>query len=79
MRILVISRYEKFIRHRSEAEIFIRLAESGVSITIMTIPNSPFYNIFSRVGIKVLPHHPETRFSKKKYPSNTRGASKRKL
>lgn len=65
MKILVISRYENFIRHRSEAEIFIRLAESGVSVTIMTIPNSPFYDIFSRVGIKVLPHHPETRFSKK--------------
>ena len=65
MRILVISRYENFIRHRSEAEIFIRLAELGVSITIMTTPNSPFYDIFSQVGIKVVPHHPETRFSKK--------------
>lgn len=65
MKVLVISRYENFIRHRSEAEIFIRLAELGVSITIMTTPNSPFYDIFSRVGIKVVSNHPETRFSKK--------------
>ena len=63
MRVLVISRYTNLVRHRSEAEIFIGLANLGVLITIMTNSDSPFKNIFRKEGIKVIPHHPESRFS----------------
>ena len=63
MRVLVISRYTNLVRHRSEAEVFIGLAKLGVLITIMTNSDSPFKNIFREAGIKVIPHHPESRFS----------------
>tara|TARA_B100000497_G_scaffold104557_1_gene120319 strand:- start:4174 stop:5250 length:1077 start_codon:yes stop_codon:yes gene_type:complete len=65
MKVLVISRYTNLVRHRSEAEIFIGLANLGVLITIMTNSDSPFENIFIKSGIKVISHHPESRFSHK--------------
>lgn len=58
MKILAVSRYENAVRHRSEAEILIGLANHGHSITVLTVANSPLASEFQKHGILVLDGHP---------------------
>jgi glycosyltransferase involved in cell wall biosynthesis len=58
MKILVVSRYENAVRHRSEAEILIGLAHHGHDITVLTVANSPLASEFQKHGILVLDGHP---------------------
>ena len=65
MKILVVSRYENVVRHRSEAEILIGLAHHGHNITVLTVANSPLASEFQKHGILVLDGHPTQKNDRK--------------
>ena len=64
IKVLVISNYHHLDSTRAEAEIFIALSKMGVSIEVMTFPDSPWIPIFKEQGIAVFPHHPDRKFDK---------------
>ncbi|MEY3052855.1 MAG: hypothetical protein RLY31_2640 [Bacteroidota bacterium] len=59
---LVISNYRDTNGVRPEAELFIRLQQAGVRVTIMTFPDAPYVNRFRSAGIVVIPFHPTKKF-----------------
>jgi glycosyltransferase involved in cell wall biosynthesis len=61
--ILVLSKYEKAVSTRPEAEAFMGLARAGVAVTIMTRPGSPHAERFREAGIRVLDGLPDRRRS----------------
>jgi len=63
-KILVISDYRSINSSRPEAEIFIRLAQLGHEITILSYPEATYYNDrFRSAGIQVIEKHPTKKFS----------------
>ena len=59
-KILVISDYREVNTSRPEAEIFIRLAQTGHAVDILSYPEAFFYNDrFRSQGIKVIERHPD--------------------
>ena len=64
-KILVISDYRSVNSSRPEAEIFIRMAQLGHDITILSYPDATYYNDrFRAAGIKVIEKHPTKKFSR---------------
>jgi glycosyltransferase involved in cell wall biosynthesis len=64
-KILVISDYRSVNSSRPEAEIFIRLAQKGHDITILSFPEANYYNDrFRASGINVIEKHPVKKFSR---------------
>ena len=64
-KILVISDYRSVNSSRPEAEIFIRLAQKGHNITILSYPEATYYNErFRSFGIQVIEKHPVKKFSR---------------
>ena len=64
-KILVISDYRSVNSSRPEAEIFIRLAQKGHNITILSYPEATYYNErFRSFGIQVIELHPVKKFSR---------------
>ena len=59
MKLLVISDYRDYLTSRPEAELLIGLQKAGVSVSVMTYPNTPHEENFVRSGIKVIHFHPE--------------------
>lgn len=58
-KILVISDYRSVGSSRPEAEIFVRLAQQGHVIHILSYPEANYYNDrFESYGIKVIQNHP---------------------
>jgi len=63
-KILVISDYRSVNSSRPEAEIFIRLAQKGHNITILSYPEATYYNErFRSFGIQVIEKHPFKKIS----------------
>lgn len=63
-KILVISDYRSPGSARPEAEIFIRLAQKGHEVHVLSHPSATYYNDrFRSFGIKVFEHHPEKKIS----------------
>lgn len=63
-KILVISDYRSPIPARPEAEIFIRLAQSGHEVVVLSYPEASYYNErFRSVGIEVIEKHPTGKLS----------------
>lgn len=58
VKILVISNYTDTHTMRPEAEAYIFLKKAGFDITIMTFPNSYYFEKFQKEGIKVIAFHP---------------------
>jgi glycosyltransferase involved in cell wall biosynthesis len=64
-KILVISDYRSVNSSRPEAEIFIRMAQKGHGITILSHPEANYYNErFRSLGIQVIEQHPLKKFSR---------------
>ncbi len=61
-KVLVISNYRDTIGVRPEAELFIRIQQAGVLVTIMTFPDAPYAARFRAAGIRVIPFHPTKKF-----------------
>jgi len=64
VKILVISDYTDKHTVRPEAEAFISLKKKGFDITIMTFPNSFYFNKFKEEGLNVIPFHPKKKYDK---------------
>ena len=64
-KVLVISDYRSVNSSRPEAEIFIRMAQLGHDITILSFPDASYYNDrFRAAGIQVIEKHPTKKFSR---------------
>lgn len=62
--LLVISDYRAVASSRPEAEIFVRLAQRGHTIHIISHPDATYYNArFRSVGIEVFEYPPERKLS----------------
>lgn len=63
-KILVISDYRAVASSRPEAEIFIRLAERGHTVHVLSYPEATYYNTrFSECGIRVVSDHPRRKLT----------------
>ncbi len=66
IKILVISNYQKLRVARPEAEIMISLhQQEGFEVDIMTYGDAEYIPRFEKMGMKVIPFHPEKKMDKK--------------
>ncbi len=62
IKILIVSDYRDPVSTRPEAHAIIGLAKRGLDIHVMTFENTPYQQQFEKVGITIIPFHPEKKF-----------------
>lgn len=62
-KILVISNYRSITPTRAEAEVFVRLAEQGHTVHVLTYKGAEYSDRFRAAGIQVFETHPEKKIS----------------
>ncbi|MEQ9231833.1 MAG: hypothetical protein RIF46_14210, partial [Cyclobacteriaceae bacterium] len=65
IKVLVISKYQRFHTVRPEAEIFIGLSKLGFEVHVMGGEGSPYADRFRENGITFIPFHPKGKFDRK--------------
>jgi L-malate glycosyltransferase len=63
IRALIISSITGSAPSRPDAELVIGLYRQGIEVSVMIPPGSPLIRRFSDLGIRVIPAHPERKFS----------------